>query len=410
MLPLHVMNTPPATRPRPYPPELEKWWLERIFRFYRTRDPRTAFKRQAPAVARLSDLFTKDRAAGFADYSSEDEFLLAYGTFTFPQTFTRLGLVLEELASIGRLPFLEEPELRITDLGCGAGGATAGLLHFLRLRSTAQKLIVQGIDHSTKALDLFSRLLLEQPELWPGHLKWQTKHLPLTPEVTLPPGPLQHVLLLSFALGEIFYDQPASRAADWLELCRKSIEPGGLVIIVEPALKETTLRLMALRDQLVAAGWKVLAPCPHAFACPMLKEGKHWCHEVRTWNVPPDLQRVNEHLKRSVHELKFSFLALQPPTAPALDSAPYARMVAPLAKVKGRYITRVCSPNGHLEEWEIQTRTVEVAGRRHLDQFARGQWVEAPQKAPLTLPGSYRLASPDHLIPRPLPTIPEPPR
>ena len=111
--------------------------------------------------------------------------------------------------------------------------------------------------------------------------------------------------------------------------------------------------------------------------------------------MPPNLQRLNEHLKRSVHELKFSFLALRPPGGKQEVPSIHSRMVAPLAKVKGRYVTRVCATSGELEEWEIQTRTVDVDGRRSLSKYGRGDWVQAVEKKALTMPNCYRLPSPD---------------
>jgi SAM-dependent methyltransferase len=373
-----------------YPAEIEQWWLERVYRFYRTRDTRTALKRQAPAADKLSDLFTKEREAGFGNYANEEEFLLAYGMFAFPQTFTRSWLVLEELRQRQRLPLLQEPELRIADLGCGAGGAGTGVLHFLRQWASA-RIKLTGIDQSPRAVELYSRLLLELPQLWPGDLRWHSQVHTLGVAAPPPLRERQHLIIISFALGELFYDHPASACADWLGPLQASLEENGLLLILEPALRETSSRLMALRDQLVTTGWQVLAPCPHAMSCPMLNEGKHWCHEVRSWQVPPNLQRLNEHLKRSVHELKFSFLALQPPGATIQPSLDQSRMVAPLVKVKGRYVTRVCAPSGQLEEWEIQTRTVEVAGRRALAKFERGDWVQAAEKKALTMPNCYRL-------------------
>lgn len=374
-----------------YPLEIEQWWVDRLFRFYRTKDERAAIKRLVPAAEQLSNLFTKDRAHDFGAYAQSEELLLAYGLYIFPQTHHRMQLIWKELASLGPLPGVGAPHLRLLDLGCGSGAASAATLRFFTDRDPAQSIQFQGYDQSKAALNLCHYLLNDASLLWP-QVRWKLD--PLTMEPTVKPRPATepyHVIVSSFALGEIFYDNAAVVVADWLHSYQDALTPDGLFVLLEPALSETSVRLMTVRDLLLARGWTALAPCPHQAACPMLSEGKHWCHEVRTWTLPPSLQRLNQHLKRSVHELKYSFLALRPPQAPPLPARDQSRLVAPLAKVHGRYVTRVCAPSGQLEEIEIMTRVVDVPERRRFDKIKRGDWVRLTNPKPLPPPHSYRL-------------------
>ena len=108
-----------------YPEALESAWLRLAMEALAVRDTEALCARLEPAVARLSDLFTTERAAGFGRYADTPELLAAYGLFFFPQTFVRTAFALAECdarapealgAAPGR-PFL------LADLGAGTGAA-----------------------------------------------------------------------------------------------------------------------------------------------------------------------------------------------------------------------------------------------------------------------------------------------
>src|SRR5262249_30887340 len=48
------------------------------------------------------------------------------------------------------------------------------------------------------------------------------------------------------------------------------------LVIVEPGTPAGWERILAARHQLIEAGAHVLAPCPHAFDCPL--RAPDWCH------------------------------------------------------------------------------------------------------------------------------------
>ncbi|MDX3849579.1 small ribosomal subunit Rsm22 family protein [Streptomyces sp. AK02-01A] len=49
------------------------------------------------------------------------------------------------------------------------------------------------------------------------------------------------------------------------------------VVVVEPGTPDGYLRIIEARDQLIAAGLRIAAPCPHSGACP-IEPGEDWCH------------------------------------------------------------------------------------------------------------------------------------
>jgi ribosomal protein RSM22 (predicted rRNA methylase) len=71
-------------------------------------------------------------------------------------------------------------------------------------------------------------------------------------------------------------DGQARLVAGW---CRDLLEPDGMCILVEPALRKTSRAFLGVRDRLLAAGLHVAAPCFFQGACPALQSAKDWCHD-----------------------------------------------------------------------------------------------------------------------------------
>lgn len=78
------------------------------------------------------------------------------------------------------------------------------------------------------------------------------------------------LVLLSYSIGEL--DEPAARAV--VDEAWRLARVG--VVIVEPGTPRHFARLLAHRLQLIEAGARIVAPCPHARACPMT--APDWCH------------------------------------------------------------------------------------------------------------------------------------
>lgn len=64
---------------------------------------------------------------------------------------------------------------------------------------------------------------------------------------------------------------------DRTALVTEAARAGQAVVIVEPGTPDGYLRIIEARDQLIAAGFRVAAPCPHDGACP-IERGTDWCH------------------------------------------------------------------------------------------------------------------------------------
>ncbi|MCJ1677592.1 small ribosomal subunit Rsm22 family protein [Streptomyces sp. APSN-46.1] len=82
--------------------------------------------------------------------------------------------------------------------------------------------------------------------------------------------PEAELVTVSYVLGEL---TPEARRAVVAEAARA----GQAVVLIEPGTPEGYLRIREARDQLIEAGLRVAAPCPHDGTCP-IEVGQDWCH------------------------------------------------------------------------------------------------------------------------------------
>ena len=121
------------------------------------------------------------------------------------------------------------------------------------------------------------------------------------------------LVVAAHLLNELFVDrQPAERVALRVRRIRAwstLLAPNGVLILIEPALRDTSRELLAVRDQVLAAGGlHVLAPCFWTGPCPALALERDWCHDAAP---VPSKPRVD-----------FSYLVLRAepvPPAPTLN-------------------------------------------------------------------------------------------
>ena len=161
------------------------------------------------------------------------------------------------------------------------------------------------------------------------------------------------LILAAHLLNELFTDAPApariaARAQKVLQWCETLLAPRGTFVVLEPALRETSRELLEVRDQLLRAGLRVVAPCFWAGPCPALAKERDWCHDA----TPPE-----RGLDGRARRVDFSYLALRldrsasvdapvdAPGAAAVDPA-WVRIVSDPLVEKGRLRIFGCGPAG----------------------------------------------------------------
>jgi ribosomal protein RSM22 (predicted rRNA methylase) len=126
-----------------------------------------------------------------------------------------------------------------------------------------------------------------------------------------------------------------------------------VLVLIEPGTPAGFRRIRAAREQLIALGADVLAPCTHDAACPIA--GSDWCHFSQR------LPRSRDHLKvksASVpfEDERYSYVAV---TRRPVERSNRARIIAPPQVSKAGVTLPLCTARG-LHQAFVSRRQREV--------------------------------------------------
>jgi SAM-dependent methyltransferase len=155
-----------------------------------------------------------------------------------------------------------------------------------------------------------------------------------------------------------------------LELVRRL---SGILVFIEPALRETGRALLRLRDQLLESGsWRALAPCLTQKPCPALASPRDWCTAEVRWTPPRYFRQLAEATGLRADEmLSFAPLILAR-EAPAPEPEVWRVVGAPPPE-KGKKRIWVCSDQGR--EPAVRLDKHASAENADFDRLGRGDLV-----------------------------------
>jgi Mitochondrial small ribosomal subunit Rsm22 len=258
--------------------------------------------------SRIHRGLTGERALIGTPYLEDPGLKREYAAEIAPRTGAALAKVLAEVYGSDR-----RPPRRALDLGAGTDAAGAAL----RARFG-------------EALDVVSVDRIPGPGIVVADL---SRGLP-------PVEGRFDLIVAAHLLNELFPDLPLAeqvdaRARRVLAWSRALLAEDGLLVLVEPALRETSRALLAVRDRLLGWGLHVVAPCFWSGPCPALARERDWCHDT----APGSPGGV------SGTRIDFSYLALSP--VPARPATPEVfRIVSDALVEKGRLRFYGCGPAG----------------------------------------------------------------
>jgi ribosomal protein RSM22 (predicted rRNA methylase) len=288
----------------------------------------------AKRAALTSEAYRAGR--GSAGVIREAEDALAYALTRLPATYAACASVLAEAAR--RAPGFAPASL----LDAGAGTAAASWAASEVWPALAR---VSWLDASPTFLALAAQLAAGGP---PALRAAEARRADLT---AAGPWPRAELVVASYALAEIAPDRQASTIAELWAATE------GVLALVEPGTPAGYGRILAARTALVAAGATLLAPCPHAMACPLT--GDDWCHfSVR-------LPRSRDHRQAKGADVpfedeRFSYLLAARPGVAA--GAPHPRVLAPPRTGKPGIALKLCGLDGQVES--------RLVGKRNKGAYA----------------------------------------
>jgi ribosomal protein RSM22 (predicted rRNA methylase) len=269
----------------------------------------------------------------------------------------KVAVPVRELAARNALPAARP--IRVIDLGAGCGAMSLGLVV-----STQLPLAITAIDRDAAALGIAAASVRDLAT----RRKTATTIATRVDDATRARLADADIVVMGTLLNEL--DESARLAM--VERALGALSPDGAVIIIEPALRETSRALHTVRDAILARGAvHVFAPCTrHAVPCPALADPTDWCHEDRAVTLPPrtaELARLT-HLRDG--GLKFSYLVLRL-DAKALAEEPDAwRIVGEPRAQKGKVEVLGCSDAGRVPLRLL--RRNRTAANRELERADRG--------------------------------------
>ncbi len=333
--------------------------------------------RLAPRIVELSQAYNEGLAGDGARVRVPLEARIA---FSFARDVPKGAGAVRELVRTGALVAPVDRPLRIVDLGAGLGAMTWGIARALgaAARSAdapAMRIEALLVDEDGDALAAAAAIAEEaSSSLGPGapQLALRFRKERLAVGIKLPEA---DVVVLGHVLSEldVGMDPPARiarHAALIADLLERVVAADGTLVIVEPALRDRTRHLHAVRDVLARAGVTVFAPCLHALGCPMLETAGEWCHE----DLPIDLPSWVAPLARAAglrwQRLTFSYLALRRDGRRLVDEAATTRSADPgAARVHLRVVSELLRTKGKAEIFGCTSEGARVRMRR-LDRDA----------------------------------------
>ncbi len=320
-----------------YAEGLARWMPRLVAAWRRARrlpeGPPTLTAREAKEVSSgirtLSLGLTRERQLAGARYMDDPRLLGAYLLFYWPISYAQGRQVLGELPSRVRT---------VLDLGSGPGPLAFAALDWGAAEVTAA-------DRSRPALALARELAAEAGEALATR-EWDPHRATALPATGLDAIVLGHLLNELFGHGE----SALGRRAALVERALAGLRPGGSVVLIEPALRDTSRELLQLRDVLVRQGFAVRAPCLFRGDCPALERPSDWCHAERPWTMPPLLEGLARSAGLHKEALKMSYLVLAPKGESWAEppAGLVFRIVSEPLEGKGRQRLMGCGPQGRM--------------------------------------------------------------
>lgn len=284
------------------------------------------------------------------NYMEDKAYLGAYLLYYWPVSYLQVSYaalsVRSEIAALCGAAARESRPVRILDLGSGPGPACAAVTDICldalgsrepgdgspvqareqgdgSLVQKARAVSVTLLDQSEKSLSRARRLFERD---FPG--------VQVTTAVSdFERGALSEaagfdLIVMSHALNELWKGEAGflEKRAAFLEKCIAALNPGGFMLVCEPALLETSRNLLSVRDLMLERGYEVKAPCAScwdasgAFRCPAITAGENQtCHGEVAWTPCEPVAGIAARAGLDRESVKMSYVVLG--GAPASESA-----------------------------------------------------------------------------------------
>ncbi len=303
-------------------------------------------KKLAERATHLSEAYRAGQSSGKAVVNESD--LGAYLAVRMPATYAAIHSALSRT--------LDQIEgftpLSVLDIGCGPGTAAHAALD-----------LIPGLEHLT-LIDSHPAFLTLARDLGreTGHPLFasaQTVHADITRSVrsNTQAEIIGDLVVAGYVLAELD-ELTAPKIAERLWSMTR-----GLLLLVEPGTTAGFARIRAARERLLSLGANIVAPCPHANACPIVDPD--WCHFTQR------VQRSRDHMAVKGVDAPFEdepYIYVAFARDGIEITHPSARILAPIIDAKPGRTLKLCTEQG------IETRMVPVRDKEATRAIRRLDW------------------------------------
>ena len=321
-------------------PEIETMLLG-LLGLQDTDNPPLSLKKLRSLSTRLYKLSNEFVMTG----SGKGKYQDAYLAYHFPTNFMKSWMISRWLQNQFPQWSSGKKRIRILDIGCGHGAGMFGTYYALKQDRIAA---LTGVDRSAAILHACRKiafLMKKNDRRLHVRLHRHRLHNALQMEMSMK----FDVVILANALAEIEQDEHIPQK--YIKQIFRHVTADGIVVIIEPASRMLSRRLMHLREQVLReTTYHIMLPCLHENTCPLIaaRKGKEWCHQSLRWQPPRYMKMLNQPLHREIDRLKFANLVLSKKKYRERNGEDIL-VISDLLVEKGRKKCFLCTPTGRVE-------------------------------------------------------------
>ncbi len=312
------------------------------------------FRSVVEGVEQLRQGLENDKTLIGQDYFSKKELLGAYLLYFWVVHYQQGISLINEIPRTPR---------RVLDI-CSGPAPFA----FAALRHGASEVI--ALDRNLTALELGAEIA-GRYGLPLSLRKW------IGPDTTIPETGSFDLIILGHCLEELFpatSPNAESKQRNFVKGLLNRLSPNGHLLIVESSLQSVNQRMLRMRDELVADGVPVQAPCVWRGGCPALQTANSPCYAQREFEKPYLIKEIQRAASINLGSLKMTYLIFRSPKAgwPELPEKKLYRIISP--PVESQQGTRyyLCGTDGkknlgsHLTQYPTESKAFDFLRRGEL--------------------------------------------
>lgn len=290
------------------------------------------------------ELTSRYRQPAKQAYMTDDAQRQSYLLSRLPATYAALSSCMQAIRKVN------EWDLKsILDLGAGPGTALwASCENFPSIEKATL------LEKDSSLSNIGKRLSQQSDNNAIQNATWTHADLEEIKEL-----PKHGFVVLSYAIGEL-------QSEAILPLIEKSWNATNqLLLIVEPGTPVGFERIRLIRSHLISLGAHLVAPCPHALACPMA--GGDWCH----FAVRVERTSLHRKLKGGVlsyEDEKFSYVAVSRSPQPL----PTSRILSEPQRHSGHVALKLCTKHEGLQNIILSKKRGDI-----YKQARKSEWGDA---------------------------------